>query len=110
MRARSVSRSVYKQDEYLRHGCALGYNTHVCVNAANRDGEHSIKVRCRRSNEGNQVTEGEYACKKSGLDCATDESIENSVRLAEAGLGAREDGPQCDCKTRLATTNIAKTR
>lgn len=93
-----MSRSVCKQDESLLHGCALDDGTYVGVNAANRDSEHSIEVRFWRSNEGNQVTEGEYACKKSGLDCATDESIENSVRLAETGFGARKDSSQCDCK------------
>lgn len=69
-------------------------DSYICVDTANGNGEHPVKIHVRGNEESDQDSQGKYPGEETRLDSATDKSVENCIRLVEATSPTGEDGDQ----------------
>lgn len=68
--------------------------THVRVYTTNRNREHAVEIHGWENDKSNQIAHGEDSGEETCLDCTTNESIQNCIRLSETSSRTREDEDQ----------------
>lgn len=71
-------------------------HTHICVDATNRNGKHTKKIRIWYDDETNQVTHSEDHSEETRLNGTTNKSVKDRIRPLETSSRTREHDDQCN--------------
>ena len=69
-------------------------DAHICIDTTAGNGEYAIDIHVRENEKSDQTTQSEDAGEKASLDGATNESVQNCLRLAETSLRTGNDDHQ----------------
>ena len=93
-RKEGVQEGLAKKIKSLHSTFRCAEDTHIRVDATDRYGEHTVKIRVRQNDESDQVTHGKYPGEETRLDGTTNKSVQNCIRLTETGSRTGKDDDQ----------------